>query len=46
MQNRGHGGKVVAHLPVTSEVYGLNPGPFVVKLVVVYRWSAVYSTEP
>ena len=30
----------------TSEVIGSNPGPYVVKLVVAYRWSAVYSTEP
>ena len=34
-----HGGAVVTHLPPTS---GSNPGPYVGKLVVAYRWSAVY----
>ena len=29
-----------------SEVGSSNPGPYVVKLVVVYQWSAAYSTEP
>ena len=42
----GHGGAEVTHLPPTSEVGGSNPGPYVGKLVVAYRWSAVYSTEP
>ena len=43
---RGHGGAVVKHLPPTSEVSGSNPETYVGKLVVAYRWSAVYSTEP
>ena len=43
---RGHGGSVVTHLPPISEVSSLNPGPYVGKLVVACRWSAVYSTEP
>ena len=37
-----HGGTV----PSTSEVSGSNPRPYVGKLVVAYRWSEVYSTEP
>ena len=37
---------MVTHLPLTSEVGGLSPGSYVGKLVVVYIWSAVYSTEP
>ena len=37
----GHGGAVVTHLPPTSEVGGSNPGPYVGKLVVAYRWSEV-----
>ena len=40
----GHG--VVIHSPPTSGVHGSNPEPYVGKLVVAYRWSAVYSTEP
>ena len=36
---------MVTHLPPTSEVGGLNAGPYVGKLVVAYQWSAVYSTE-
>ena len=36
---------LVIWLP-TSEVGGSNLGPYVGKLVVAYRWSAVYSTEP
>ena len=44
LQFRGHGGTVVTHSPPTSEVGGSNPN--VGKLVVTYRWSAVYSTEP
>ena len=28
------------------EVGGSNPGPYVGKFEVAYRWSAVYSTEP
>ena len=43
---RGHSGAVVTHSPPTSEVSGSNPGPYVGKLAVAYRWSAVYSTEP
>ena len=38
---RGHSGIVVTHWPPTPEVSGLNPGPYVGKLVVAYRWSAV-----
>ena len=30
----------------TSEVGGSNPGHYVGKLVVAYKWLAVYSTEP
>ena len=33
-------GAVVTH----SEVGGSNPKPYVGKMVVSYRWSAVYST--
>ena len=29
-----------------SEVGDSNPRPYVEKLVVAYRWSAVYSTKP
>ena len=43
---RGQGGTLVTHSPPTSEVGGSNPGPYVGKLVVAYRWLAVYSTEP
>ena len=32
--------------PPTSEVGGSNPGPYVGKLIIAYRWSAVYYTEP
>ena len=42
----GHGGAVVIHSPPTFEVCCSNPGPYVGMLVVVYQWSAVYSTEP
>ena len=42
---RVHGGAVVTHSPPTSEVGGSNPEPYVRKLVVAYRWSAVYSAE-
>ena len=35
---------MVTHLPPTSKVNGSNPRPYVGKLVVAYRWSAVYST--
>ena len=37
---------MVTHLPSTSEDKGSNPGPYVRKLVVVYCWSTLYSTEP
>ena len=37
---------VVTHSPLTSEVGGSNPRPYGGKLVVAYRWSSVYSTEP
>ena len=30
----------------SSKVDGSSPGPYVEKLVVAYRWSAVNSTEP
>ena len=33
---------VVTHLPPTSEVGGSNPGLYMGKLIVSYRWSAVY----
>ena len=45
-KSAGHGGSVVTHSPPTSEVGGSNPGPYMGKLVVAYRWLAVYSTEP
>ena len=37
---------VVTQSPLTSEVGGSNPGPYVGTLVVAYQWSVVYSTEP
>ena len=40
-----HGGAVITQSPITSEIDGSNPGPYVGKLVVAYRWSAVYSTK-
>ena len=41
------GGHVGTHSPPTFEVLGSDPGPYVEKkLVVAYRWLAVYSTEP
>ena len=40
-----HGGAVVTHFPPTSEFAGSKPGPYVGKLEVAYRWSAVCSTE-
>ena len=43
---RGQSGAVVTHSPPNSEVGGSKPGPYVGKVVVVYRWSAVYSTGP
>ena len=43
---RGHGGAVVTRLPPISKVGGSNPGLYVEKLEVAYRWSAVYSTKP
>ena len=42
----GYGDAVVTHSPPTSELGGLKPRPYVRKLVVAYRLSAVYSTEP
>ena len=43
----GHGGRVVTLLPPTSEAGVRSPSrPYVGKLVVACRWSAVYSTEP
>ena len=45
--SRGHGGRVVTLVPPTSEAGVQFPArPQVGKLVVAYRWSAVYSTEP
>ena len=45
--NRGHGGTVVTLSPPTSEAGVRSPSrPYVGKLVVACRWSAVYSTEP
>ena len=47
IQQRGRGGRVVALLPPTSEAGVRSPSrPYVGKLVVACRWSAVYSTEP
>ena len=43
---RGQGGAVVIHLRPTTDISGSNLGPYVRKLVVPYRWSAFYSTEP
>ena len=46
-QGGGHGGRVVTLLPPTSEAVVRSPSrPYVGKLVVACRWSAVYSTEP
>ena len=42
----GHCGAMVIHSPPTSEVGSSNPEPYVRKMLVSYRWSAVYSTEP
>ena len=43
----GHGGRVVILYPPTSEAGVRSPSrPYVGKLVVGCRWSAVYSTEP
>ena len=36
---------MVTYLLPTSEVRGSNRRPYVVKLVVAYRWSIVYITE-
>ena len=41
-----YNGAVKTRLPPTSEVGGSSPRPYVGKLVVAYRWLAVYSTEP
>ena len=44
---RGHGGRVVTLSPPTSEAGVRSPSrPYVGKLVVACRWSAVYSAEP
>ena len=37
---------MVIHSRPNSEVSGSNPGPYKGKLLVAYRWSAIYSTEP
>ena len=43
----GHGGRVVTLSRPTSEAGVRSPSrPYVGKLVVACRWSAVYSTEP
>ena len=43
----GHGGRVVTLSPPTSEAGVRSPSrPYVGKLVVACRWSAVYSTQP
>ena len=42
----GHGGAVVTQLHPTSEVGGSNAERYMGNIVVSYRWSAVYSTEP
>ena len=43
----GHGGRVVTLSPPTSAAGVRSPSrPYVGKLVVACRWSAVYSTEP
>ena len=43
----GHGGRVVTLSPPTSEIgVQFSAPPQVGKLVVAYRWSVVYSTEP
>ena len=41
---RSNGRAVVTHSGPTSEVSGSNLGPNEGKLVVAYRWLAVYST--
>ena len=42
-----HGGRVVTLSPPTSEAGVRSPSrPYVGKLVVACRWSAVYSTQP
>ena len=44
---RGHGGRVVALSPPTSEAGVRSPEwPYVGKLVVACHWSAVCSTDP
>ena len=43
--NWGHGGAVVTHLSPLNEGSGSKPISHLGKLVVVYPWSAVYSTE-
>ena len=35
----GHSGAVVTHSAPTSDVGGSNPGRYVGKLAVAYRWS-------
>ena len=42
----GYGGAVIKHTPPISKVGGSNPEPYVGNMVISYRWSAVYSTEP
>ena len=45
--SRGRGGRVVTLSPPTSEAGVRSPSrPYVGKLVLACRWSAVYSTEP
>ena len=46
-EQEGHGDRVVTLSPPTSEAGVRSPSrPYVGKLVVACRWSAVYSTEP
>ena len=37
---------MVTHTPLQTEVGGLDPQPYVGKLVVAFLWSEVYSAEP
>ena len=47
MHISGHGARVVTLSPLTSGIGVQFPvRPQVGKLVVAYRWWAVYSTEP
>ena len=39
-------GYMFAYSPPTSEVGGSNAEPYLGKLIVAYRWLAVYSKQP